>query len=71
MRVRKLRGEGVVDAVRQEGGAEALVDQVLCGGASGSVVLVPGVGAGLDDLRVLIGQGEHLGAEAVPHCIHA
>ena len=64
-----LLGEcGVVEgvaAVGQEGGADALVEQVLRGGAFGLVEVVPGVGAGLDGDGVLVGQREDLGAEAV------
>ena len=59
-----LPGEsGVVEgvaAVGQEGGADALVEQVLGGGALGLVEVVPGVGAGLDGDRVFVGEGEDL-----------
>ena len=49
--------EGVA-AVGQDGGADALVEQVLGGGASGLVEVVPGVDACLDDVWVLVGECE-------------
>ncbi len=52
-------------AVGQEGGLETLVDQVVGPGAFGLIVVVPGLGAGLDEFGVFVGQREGLGPQAM------
>ena len=54
-----------VAAVGEQGGPDALVDEVVGDRAFGPVVVVPGFVPRLDLGGVFIGQGQRLGAEAV------
>jgi hypothetical protein len=54
-----------VDAIGEQGGLDALVDEVLRGGAFWQIVVVLEAGTEADVLGVLVRQRDDLGAEAV------